>query len=500
MGEIAADLKGAQILLVDDASANLDVLCALLEPEGYDLAVATDGPMALKIASGTQPDLVLLDVMMPHMDGIEVCRRFKQDPKLRHIQVMFITARDAAEDIVAGFRVGGIDYITKPFRDEEVLVRVRTQLGLSLLHRELESKNQTLEDQNRKLADQYRALEEEIEARQKLKGQLSMLSERDAERWGLDGFVGQSPTFKAILDEIRLMQENTAPSVIISGESGTGKELVARAIHFGGERRHGPFIPVNCASMPAELAESLLFGHVRGAFTGAQSDRSGFFEMADGGTLFLDELGEMPLELQAQLLRVLEDGQVWPVGARAGIQVEVRVLAATNLNLVDRVEAKAFRQDLYFRLARFTVQIPALRERSKDIPLLAYHFLQLFASEMGREPPSFSPRALEMLLAHPYPGNVRELKNVVERAVIESRGGDVEPHHLHFMSLAAADGTAPAGTGRLVTLEENERRHILAAMGAANWVIRGEAGAANILGIPESTLRGRMKQLGIDRP
>ena len=399
MPEESPDLKGARILVVDDTPANLEVVCALLEAEGYDLALATDGPLALKIAAKTRPDLVLLDIMMPGMDGFEVCRRFKEDPALADIPIIFITALDDAEEVVAGFAIGGVDYITKPFRDEEVLARVRTQLHLGHLRRELEARNADLEQQNRELQAKTLALEEEIAARRELKSQLSVLSEREAERWGLAGFVGHSSMFKRILDDIELMQENATTSVIISGESGTGKELVARAIHFGSARRQAPFVPVNCASMPAELAESLLFGHVKGAFTGASADRSGFFEMAHEGTLFLDELGEMPLELQAKLLRVLEDGEVWRVGARSGRVINARVLAATNKDLESRVASGAFRQDLFFRLARFTVRVPTLRERRDDIALLTHHFLLALASEMGREPPSLSPQALEMLRA-----------------------------------------------------------------------------------------------------
>ena len=367
------------------------------------------------------------------------------------------------------------------------------------MQRQLEEQSTTLAQQNDELEAKNRALEKEIAARKKLKNQLSLLSEREAEQWGLEGFIGESPTFKRILDDIRLMQENTATSVIISGESGTGKELVARAIHFGSERGKGPFIPVNCASMPAELAESLLFGHVKGAFTGAQSDRGGFFEMAHDGTLFLDELGEMPPELQSKLLRVLENGQVWRVGAREGRQVDVRVLGATNIDLEQQVQSGAFRTDLYFRLARFTVAVPPLRDRPEDIPLLALHFVRLFSSEMGREPQELSPPALELLQSHGYPGNVRELRNIVERALIESRGAEVEPQHLRFISITPPGGSA-VPSGLLVTLEENERRHIIAALEAAGWVIRGIDGAAQALGIPESTLRGRMKQLGIERP
>ncbi|MBI2503859.1 MAG: sigma-54-dependent Fis family transcriptional regulator [Candidatus Latescibacteria bacterium] len=228
------------------------------------------------------------------------------------------------------------------------------------------------------------------------------------------------------------MQENPATSVLITGESGTGKELIARAIHFGSARREGPFVPVNCAAIPADLVESALFGHLKGAFTGADADRMGYFELAHEGTLFLDEIGDMPSELQAKLLRVLEDGQVWRVGAREGRAVEVRVLAATNGNLQKKIQTGSFRQDLYFRLARFTVEAPPLRERKEDIPLLAQHFLQLFAREMGIEAPELSTTVLELLSSYSFPGNVRELKNIIERALIESSGDEIRPQNLYL--------------------------------------------------------------------
>ena len=486
MPEKNAALKDARILLVDDNAANLDVLCTLLEAEGYDLALAPDGPLALKIASRTRPDLILLDVVMPGMDGYDVCRQLKTDPDLRPIPVLFISARDRLEDVVSGFRAGGVDYVTKPFRDEEVLARVETHLRLERQNRELTAKN--------------RALEEEIARREKLENRLSMIAQRETERWGLEGFVGRSATVRRIFDDVQLLRENPSTSVLIQGESGTGKELIARAIHFGSPRREFPFVPVNCASMPRELAESLLFGHVKGAFTSADADRAGYFEMAHEGTLFLDELGEMPLELQAVLLRVLEDGQIWRVGAREGHQVDVRVVAATNADLQRRIQETAFRQDLYFRIARFTVTAPPLRQRREDIPLLTRHFLQILAAEMGREAPDLSPQALARLQDYPFPGNVRELKNVVERALLENRGAEVQLHHLHLIGADLPSATTPPATGELVTLEENERRHIQKVLEATGWRVRGPDGAALILGIPESTLRGRLGKLGIQRP
>ena len=261
-----------------------------------------------------------------------------------------------------------------------------------------------------------------------------------------------------------------ATGVLITGESGTGKELIARAIHFGGARKEAPFVPVNCHAMPAELVESMLFGHVRGAFTGAVADRAGYFEAADGGTLFLDEIGDMPPELQGKLLRVLEDGEVWRVGARAGKRVDVRVLAATNANLQRKIQDGAFRQDLYFRLARFTVTAPPLRERREDIPLLARHFLKLFAAEMGREAPALSPEAAERLGGYDYPGNVRELKNLIERALIESGGTEIRPRHLHFVSGDKTEAVSTsAGTSGMPDLPMDLGE---AARRAEMWVVQ----------------------------
>jgi transcriptional regulator with GAF, ATPase, and Fis domain len=361
------------------------------------------------------------------------------------------------------------------------------------LERRVRERTSELEASNQELAQKNSALEEEAALRKALKGQLSMLSERETEHWGLEGFVGRSATVQRIFDDIRLLQENPATSVLITGENGTGKELIARAIHYGSERREGPFIPVNCASIPRELADSLLFGHLKGTFTGAEADRVGYFEMAHEGTLFLDELGEMPVELQPKLLRVLEDGLVWRVGAREGRKVDVRAVAATNVDLQRRIQEERFRADLYFRVARFTVTAPPLRERQEDIPLLAQHFLQLAADEMGHDTPELSPQAVANLMSYSFPGNVRELMNIIRRALIESRGGDVEPRHLHFEEDSATTSQP------LLTLEEHERQYIQSMLEHTKWVIRGDGGAATLLGMKPSTLYSRMKKLGIER-
>ncbi len=445
----STSLNGGTILIVDDNPANLRVLLEVLEAGGSSVLVATDGRRALAIAAQARPDLVLLDVMMPAMDGYEVCRRLKASVETKDIPVIFLTARTEKADVIAGFAAGGLDYVTKPFQEEEVLARVATHVQLRRLHLQLQAAQAALTERNQEL-------ERALAQRQALQGQLSLLSHQEAERWGLDELVGQSPTMRAIFAKIQLMQDNPRTSVLISGESGTGKELIARAIHFGSPRQDKPFVAVNCGAIPRELVESALFGHVRGAFTGATTDRPGYFAMADGGTLFLDEIADMPTELQGRLLRVLEDGQVWPVGATRPRAIDVRVLSATNANLAERLERGSFRRDLYFRLARYTVEAPPLRERREDIPLLAQHFVRLFAKEMGRPVQALSAAIEQSLTRADFPGNVRELKNIVERALIESRGAEIQWEHLRLpaalpLSTAenAASGRAPAAERHL---------------------------------------------------
>jgi DNA-binding NtrC family response regulator len=425
-------LTGAKILIVDDTPANLDLLAELLEPYGCSVLAAPGGEVAMRIAARATPDLVLLDVLMPEPGGFETCRRLKSDPATADCPILFISASNETQSLVDGFAVGGVDYITKPFQPEEILARVRTHLSVSRLNRELREKNAELSATNEGLKEEMRRRASAENALQVADEQISSLSDREAERWGIAGLVGRSPTITPIIDEVKRLQNFGSVNVLITGESGTGKELVARALHFGSNRAKGPFIPVNCVAIPEDLAESMLFGHLRGAFTGATVDRKGYFEMAHGGTLFLDEIGDMPVSLQAKLLRVLEDGRVTPLGSGRERRVDVRVVAATNADLQSQIEAGAFRQDLYFRLAQYTVFVPPLRERKEDVALLARHFLKLFAAEMGMPAPSLDPAAERMLTAYAFPGNVRELKNVIERALIESGGLPVLAEHLHM--------------------------------------------------------------------
>ena len=477
-------MTSERILIVDDAPTNIRLLAGVLEPRGYEILTAANADQALRIAVKAHPDLILLDVVMPGADGFAVCRQLKDADATRAIPVLFVTAKDDTESLLRGFRCGAVDYISKPFQADEVLVRVETHLKVARLTAELMDRNA--------------ALEAEIGLRQEAEGarhaateRLVTLSAQDMERWGIAGFVGRSRLLRRILSEIERLHQFAGTNVLITGESGTGKELVARAIHCNSPRASAPFIPVNCVAIPGELAESLLFGHTRGSFTGALTDRKGWFELADGGTLFLDEIGDMPPALQAKMLRVLEDGQVMPVGASQPKRVDVRVVAATNADLEERIASGAFRQDLYFRLARYLVEMPPLRDRVEDIGLLADHFLTLFATEMGVPKPPLTPRALVLLERHTFPGNVRELKNTIERALIESVGQPIEPRHLRLIGRApaAAASVAPS-TSLPLNLEAAEQALIKRALQeTAGNVVE----AARLLGVNRSRIYRRFR-------
>jgi DNA-binding NtrC family response regulator len=309
--------------------------------------------------------------------------------------------------------------------------------------------------------------------------------------------VGKSKIIGGILEDIRRLHHFARTSVLVTGESGTGKELVARAIHLGSSHAKGPFIAVNCVAIPGELMESAFFGHVRGSFTGATTDRKGYFELAHGGALFLDEIGDMPLSLQAKLLRVLEEGCVTPVGANQEKKVDVRILAATNTDLQAKIAAGAFRQDLYFRLARYLVVVPPLRKRREDIPLLVTHFCNLFATEMGIDTPTFGPEALAALMTYEFPGNVRELKNIIERSVIKS-GGTVQPMHLGLVSSPTAGATPaarptldPASPALPLNLDAAENLLIQRALAQTGGNITE---AARLLGIHRTRIYRRLVQ------
>jgi DNA-binding NtrC family response regulator len=368
---------------------------------------------------------------MPEVDGYEVCKQLKASKQTQEIPIIFLSALDDVANKVKAFEVGGVDYITKPFQHEEVLARVNAHLTLRNQQIQLETQNAELIKLNEQLKQEIARREQAEDTLQVTDAKLfSTLSEQETKRWGISGFIGKSQNFTKILDDIRRLQEVEKTNVFILGESGTGKELIARAIHFGGKRaKGGPFLAVNCSAVPADLAESHFFGHVKGAFTGAISDRKGYFEQADGGTLFLDEIGDMPMPLQAKLLRTLEDGTLTPVGGTREKKVNVRVLAATNADLPTKIARNEFREDLYYRLGSYTIDVPSLRERKEDILLLAKHFLSMFAAEMCRPEPPLTDEASKTLENYDFPGNIRELKNRIEHALIRCDGAPIQPAH-----------------------------------------------------------------------
>jgi DNA-binding NtrC family response regulator len=494
---VATSQPTERILLVDDVPANLAVLTAALEPQGYEILAVSNGTTALQIAVKAQPSLILLDVMMPTVNGLETCRQLKQNEATRDIPVIFITARSEMEIVVEGFRAGGVDYVIKPFQAEEVASRVATHLRISRLTQELLKKNRALEARTAELTAEIERRSHAETALRRADEKLSVISNLEASRWNLAGLIGGSRLVQKIVEDVHRLHQFANTSVLITGESGTGKELIARAIHFGGARAAAPFIPVNCVAIPAELAESMMFGHIKGSFTGATTDRKGYFELAHGGTIFLDEIGDMPLVLQAKLLRVLEDGHVTPVGTAEFRKVDVRVIAATNAKLEARIADGSFRQDLYFRLARYTVTTPPLRDHLEDVPLLTSHFLHLFAAEMSLKAPPCSREALEMLKHYEFPGNVRELKNIIERALIESGGEIIQPDQLHLLpraSTSVPDGRKPRpelAASLPLNLAQAEDILIQRALSETNGNI---AEAARLLGVHRTRIYRKLAQ------
>jgi DNA-binding NtrC family response regulator len=428
------DLKTTSILIVDDTPENLDVLIDHFASH-FDVSVALSGEKALEITDKTIPDMILLDIKMPGIDGFETCRLLKQKSALRDVPIIFISAVKETIDKVKGFSVGGVDYVTKPFESSEVLARINTHLTIRRQQQQLLQKNMELIQLNNQLKQEIARREQAESELSSVSAKLSAISEEEAKRWGLSAFIGQSETIKNVLKDIRRLQEVDKTSVLILGESGTGKELVARAIHFGGLRADGPFVPVNCSAIPESLAESSFFGHLKGAFTGALRTHHGYFEQAQYGSLFLDEIGDMPLPLQAKLLRTLEDGFVMPVGGEQSKSVDVRLIAATSIDLSSKIAAGKFRKELFFRLATYIIKVPPLRDRREDIIPLAKHFLSVFAKEMGRKPNTLTSETQALLKNYHFPGNVRELKNLIEHALIRSDGAPIEPEHLYFVEL-----------------------------------------------------------------
>jgi two-component system response regulator HydG len=443
---MARSLEKERILIVDDAPNTLEVLQRNLTSKGYRVFAAPGVVEAIKILDATPIDLVITDLKMPRVSGLDLVRHVREN--LKETEVMMITGYATVEGAVQAVKTGAEEYLPKPFTDEELFSAVRRALD------KLDARRAGLSKVRQLPRDTYGILRESAEMRKVL-----------------EAIVKVSPI---------------SATVLITGESGTGKELVARAIHYNSPRGPAPFVPVNCGGIPEQLLESELFGYVKGAFTGANESRAGFFQTADGGTIFLDEISDTSPSMQVKLLRVLQDKEICMVGARRMRKVDVRILAATNKDLLSLVKKGAFREDLFFRLNVITIAIPPLRQRGNDILLLIRHFAGKFAGELGKPTPRFSDKALQVLRNYYWPGNVRELENVIQRLVVMTDGELVEvpdlPSLMRFSALRE--------TGMNRTLAEVEAEYIGNVLASVDG---NKTQAARILGIDRKTLREKLK-------
>ena len=504
----------ATILVVDDTPANISVLLGLLNKQGYKVLVANDGASALEQLKHVHPDLILLDVMMPGLDGFEVCRRIKQLPDLAEIPILFLTALDETEEKLKGFAAGAADYVTKPLRHPEVLARVNVHLALHRANHALKDANNELErrvdERTRDLTQSNRELStalDEIELlKSKLQAENAYLREELQTQAPSSEIVGSSPALKVVMAQIAKVAP-TSSTVFVLGETGTGKELIARAIHQGSPRKDKTLVKLNCAAISAGLVESELFGHTKGAFTGATDKRIGRFELADGGTLFLDEVSELPLDTQVKLLRVLQEQEFEPVGSSRTVKVDVRVVAASNRDLPAEIAAGRFRADLYHRLNVFPLQIPSLRERRADIAELTAHFMGKAARKLNRTFRGIADESMAALLQYSWPGNIRELQNVIERSAILSSGPDLEVDLSQLSTIQPLPTVAPPAPAQaphtdpndVATFAEVQRSHLIAVLQKTRGVIEGTHGAARLLNMKPSTVRYRIRKLGITR-
>ncbi len=445
-------------LLVDDDVDLLRFLQAELADRGYDVAIARNGDEALALAKNGEPfDVALLDVRMPGPSGLDVCRALAS--ACPDLPVVLMTAFGDMDAAIAALRAGAHDFLTKPFETDALEIVLKRAAEQSERQREVERLRHTAETGT-----------------------------------GFAGILGVSPEIRRLADVVERISSSDA-SVLVTGESGSGKELVARAIHSLSKRSRGPFVAINCAAMPDHLLESELFGHERGAFTGARAARVGLLRRAHGGTLFLDEIGDMSLALQPKLLRALQEKLVRPVGSDHEVNFDVRVVAATHRNLQQTVRSGDFRADLFFRLNVISIHVPPLRERRDDILLLAHRFLQEFAKRDGKPLDAFAPDVAHYLLRYDWPGNVRELRNTIEGAVTMARSHLVTREDLPSLLREGASETSATADapGEFLPLAEVERRHVLAILDAVGG---NKSEAARILGVDRKTLQARLQRYG----
>lgn len=599
-----SNIEMADVLIVDDESANLQLLSELLTRAGYQVRPTDDPQLAIDSSLEQPPKLILLDVRMPDMDGFEVCSRLKQDERTRDIPVLFISALQDLRDRIQGFEVGGVDFITKPFQDSEVLARVQTHMDLRNMQLNME---EIIDKRTAELSEsesRYRGLVDnsivgvfntnikgefvfvndamvqmfdfdspehmlaaralslwadseqrdnmleflnkhgsttnfeteaitntgrhiyvlfsakllgenivgmlmDITQRKKMELQLQeslveierlndqhqkesfYLREEINLEHNYKNIIGNSDVLQYVLFKVEQIAE-TDTNVLVLGETGTGKELITRAIHSTSQRKNRPLIKLNCAALPANLIESELFGHERGSFTGAIARQTGRFEVANGSTLFLDEIGELPMDLQAKLLRVLEDGEFERLGSTKTIKVDVRIVAATNRDLEKDVSEGRFRQDLWYRLNVFPITIPPLRNRVEDIPLIVQYYLDILNRKLNKDIVSIPVKVMKALQNYPWPGNVRELANVLERAVITTSGSS--------LSLSEELRQNNQGlSGSFKSLYDMERDYIVKALEKTNWKVSGKNSAAEILGLHRGKLRAKMEKMDIQK-
>ncbi|MFH1437548.1 MAG: sigma-54 dependent transcriptional regulator [Pseudomonadota bacterium] len=451
-------MPNPSILIVEDDDVMRRSLSKLLKKEKYAVEEAVDGDAGFSKARDTAYDLIITDLKMPGKDGIELLRSVKAV----HPQtlIIVITAYATIDTAIQAIKEGAEDYIPKPFNLDQIRLVIR---------RVLEKKN---------------LLAENMYLRNELQG-----------KYRFENIIGKSPAMLKVFEMIAKVADSKA-TVLITGETGTGKELVARAVHFNSSRSNGVFLPVDCVSLSENLLESELFGHVKGAFTGAIRNKKGIFEIADKGTIFLDEIGDISPSLQLKLLRVLDEGVIQPVGGTERASVDVRVITATNRNLETMVESGVFRQDLYFRLNVVSIELPALRERIEDIVLLSKHFLEKYCRESGREIPRISAEALLLLEAYHWPGNIREIENTIERAVLLEASEEISPESLpDKIARKGADQQVDQDSKIMQTLEGMARSHVMTVLDKTQG---NRTKAADILGINRTTLWRMLKRLGID--
>lgn len=463
-----------QILIIEDDPLEADLLEQELADQGYKTQWAADGEKGLQLIQESLPDLVLLDILLPKMDGFDVVKKIKFNPKTRFIPVIMVTALADMEERVKGLDSGADDYITKPFKTFELLARVRSMLRIREMYLELTSARAKLKESK----------EQNILLRKEIQG-----------KYSFENIIGNSP---AIRKTFYLMEKaiESPVNVLIQGETGTGKELVARSIHYNGPRKDKPFVAQNCAALPEGLLESELFGHKKGAFTGAVADKKGLFELAHKGTIFLDEVGDTPPSLQVRLLRVLQEGEIRRVGEVNPGKVDVRVIAATHRDLKAEISAGRFREDLYYRVQGFPIPLPPLRERVGDIPLLADYFLNKYCRKLEKQC-QFSPECLSLLDRYPFPGNIRELENEILRAMtLASDQGTITPDLLSdsIRNVSGSSVDLKQGTVQEITdrMEKSLVKKALEEVGG------NRTRAAQKLGLSRRGLLNKIRRYGLE--